>query len=92
MENITTVGQLVEARIAKATAEMLAGQAALSAKLPMHGGLNPLAELEKHMIEAMDAMLDAACAIEYPNAKKRIFEELASRHGLRISQWEETQR
>lgn len=64
MNELMTIGEAVDMSIARAEAEMKAGRRVLSLEFPVPGEINILEELEKHLIEAVDAMIEASGSLE----------------------------
>ncbi len=79
-----TIGQIVEMAFARAEAEMRSGRQGLKLELPPTGGVNPLLGLERHLVEAVDALLDASGTFGGIDRKRKILSEAAARHGLKV--------
>jgi len=82
MEGSLTLGKTVDMAFARAVAEIKSGRHALS--LPPSGEVNPLLELERHLAEAIDALLDASGSFGGIDRKRKLLSEAAARHGLRV--------
>ena len=85
MKELMTIGEAVDMSIARAEAEMKAGRRVLSLEFPVPGEINILEELEKHLIEAVDAMIDASGSFGGIDRKRRVLAEAAARHGIKLS-------
>lgn len=81
-EKYLTLGEALDMSIARAEAEMKAGRKILSIDLPAPDGVVVLLELEKHLIEAVDALIDAAGSFGGIERKRRVLAEAANRHGI----------
>lgn len=84
MGEFRTIGETVDMAFARAEAEMRSGRRGLSMELPATGGVNVLVEMERHLVEAVDALLDAAGSFGGIDQKRKILSEAAARHGLKV--------